>query len=302
MICVYHNADLDGLCSAAIVNYWWKQRESSSDLVLLGADYKRTDEEWEKLFLEICDKGKHAKSLIMADFSMPMKWMFKLKEAFDDFTWLDHHKSAIEEAEKVGFYTCSILRIGTGACELTWEFFFQDVKPLPEGVELLSLYDVWKHEDYRVLPFQYGMRAEGDTSPENLKMWSRVFEDYEYGWMYATVSEGETIIRYEAIMNRKYAEAHAFETELWLNVYGKPINLRAICINRGMSGAKLFDGLYDEDKHDIMVLFSRKNNGNWTVSLYSTKDEVDCSVIAKEFGGGGHARAAGFIQRYFNFV
>jgi oligoribonuclease NrnB/cAMP/cGMP phosphodiesterase (DHH superfamily) len=30
------------------------------------------------------------------------------------------------------------------------------------------------------------------------------------------------------------------------------------------------------------------------VSLYTTKDEVDCSIIAKSNGGGGHKKAAGF--------
>jgi len=32
----------------------------------------------------------------------------------------------------------------------------------------------------------------------------------------------------------------------------------------------------------------------WTISLYTTKDEIDCSVIAKSNGGGGHKKAAGF--------
>lgn len=40
--------------------------------------------------------------------------------------------------------------------------------------------------------------------------------------------------------------------------------------------------------------------------LSFTKDEVDCSVIAKKNGGGGHKKAAGFIstnlKEVFNFL
>ena len=31
------------------------------------------------------------------------------------------------------------------------------------------------------------------------------------------------------------------------------------------------------------------------VSLYSTREDVDCGAIAKSLGGGGHKGAAGFI-------
>jgi len=41
----------------------------------------------------------------------------------------------------------------------------------------------------------------------------------------------------------------------------------------------------------IPFVFTGKH---WTFSLYTTKDEVDCSVIAKSKGGGGHKKAAGF--------
>lgn len=33
----------------------------------------------------------------------------------------------------------------------------------------------------------------------------------------------------------------------------------------------------------------------WHVSLYNDNGEVDCSKIAKTYGGGGHKGAAGFL-------
>jgi nanoRNase/pAp phosphatase (c-di-AMP/oligoRNAs hydrolase) len=42
-----------------------------------------------------------------------------------------------------------------------------------------------------------------------------------------------------------------------------------------------------------MIVFSLANNRKWMVSLYSTKETVDCSIITKKYGGGGHRSAAG---------
>ena len=33
----------------------------------------------------------------------------------------------------------------------------------------------------------------------------------------------------------------------------------------------------------------------WNFSLYNDNGEVDCSQIAKQYGGGGHKYAAGMI-------
>ena len=44
----------------------------------------------------------------------------------------------------------------------------------------------------------------------------------------------------------------------------------------------------------MMITFST-NGKQWRVSLYQDgRPDVDCSVIAKKYGGGGHKGAAGF--------
>ena len=37
----------------------------------------------------------------------------------------------------------------------------------------------------------------------------------------------------------------------------------------------------------------RFDGKEWSYSLYTTKD-IDCSALAKKYGGGGHKKAAGF--------
>lgn len=46
----------------------------------------------------------------------------------------------------------------------------------------------------------------------------------------------------------------------------------------------------------VAALLKQQEEGEWKVSLRS-RGEVDVSAIAKSFGGGGHARAAGFSRK-----
>jgi nanoRNase/pAp phosphatase (c-di-AMP/oligoRNAs hydrolase) len=40
----------------------------------------------------------------------------------------------------------------------------------------------------------------------------------------------------------------------------------------------------------------------FAVSMYSEKPEVDCSVVCKKHGGGGHKGASGFTCKTLPFV
>lgn len=44
-----------------------------------------------------------------------------------------------------------------------------------------------------------------------------------------------------------------------------------------------------------MIPYCKLPDGRWTISLYTTHDDVDCGAIAKKYGGGGHRQASGFI-------
>jgi len=64
--------------------------------------------------------------------------------------------------------------------------------------------------------------------------------------------------------------------------------------------SQLFESVYDPDMHDAMLAFGYRNHG-WVVTLYTTHAGVDVSRVAKKYGGGGHAQAAGFPCRELPF-
>lgn len=270
-ICIYHSADLDGICSAAIVN------KMVENVEFIGWNYGKPIP-WDQL------KGNN---VIMVDISFqPFSKMLKLKKYAASLVWVDHHISAIEDAEKNNFDVDGILDDSYAACELTWEHFTKEQKS--EVVKMLSLYDSWnwvkKPVEYqeRVLNFQYGMRALGLT--HNSPQWGVLLGQYSKFDIEPIIKNGKVIRDYEKTQNEIAIKSLGFDA----NFEG----YKAICVNRGGIGSQFFESVWDSEKYDIMIAFVYKR-GKYTVSFYSDKPNVDCSKIAKKFKGGGHKGAAG---------
>ena len=289
MVAIYHSRDLDGYSSGAII----KRRYPKAKLI--GYDYGQPIP---------YDKIPKGVPIIMADVSLPMPDMVELANySGNQLTWIDHHISAINDYQTFLSESCNgepfltaVLENGIAACEGTWKYLFPD-KTMPEFVRLLGEYDTWRNKDKdkwdnQILPFQFGMRLfcnSAETFPEHFFI-DDFCED--------TIRVGVTILKYQAQVNETQCKK-AFEMEF----YGQ----RAICLNGGGFNSDVFKSVYDGDKHDIMMPFQYNGKTNtWTFSMYSVKPEVNCSVIAKALGGGGHAGAAGFqvedISTIFPFL
>ncbi|MCI0444298.1 hypothetical protein L0152_13935 [bacterium] len=276
MICIYHSRDLDGFTSAAIVKRKYPEAK------LIGFDYGQ------KLPMEQVPNGE---PIIMIDVSLPMPQMLELaKHSGWQLKWIDHHISAINEyKEFVGkgeAFMTAVISNGIAACEIAWKHFFPD-ENMPEAVRLLGEYDTWRNHDKQtwensILPFQFGMRQicnSPETFPESMLTQRSAIE------CIPIINNGKIILNYQAQTNELQCKKAAFEHEFE--------GLRAICLNGGGFNSDVFKSVYDESRHDIMMPF-QFDGKQWTISLYTTKDEVDCSAIAKSKGGGGHKKASGF--------
>lgn len=270
MKCFYHKSDLDGHCSGAIIKHEYPNCE------MIGVDYNDRLEKFDLI---------HGEKVFVVDFCFePYSAMEELNKTCA-LVWIDHHKTSIEWANKSGFIaSCyQALEIGKSGCELTWEFIHN--RPIPYAVKMLGRYDVWDHSDPGVLPFQYGMLQEENTLPD-AKIWR-----YIIGGIVSAdeiLQRGQTILKYEINKNAKYAKGMAYESEFE--------GYRAIIMNKAYANSKAFDAVYNPDKHDIMILFGVKP-GEYKYTLYCDKKDIDVSVIAKKYGGGGHSGAAGFYSK-----
>jgi len=264
MKCFYH-MDLDGECSGAIVKNKFPECEMFPINYGMPFPFEIIN------FKEV---------VYMVDFGLqPFDLMMDLNDKAD-LIWIDHHETAIKESEKWDIDIKGKRQSGISACELTWSYL--NSTEVPKGVKLLGLYDIWDHRNLAVVPFQYGMRSY-ITNPDHYYVWNFIFNNNEQ-FISDTISDGNTILSYLRKENSNYMDSYLLKCE-WENY-------NCIVANRGMTGSMLFDSV--ESDYDVMITFCRLPSKQWTVSLYSTKESVNVGKIAKKYGGGGHANAAGF--------
>lgn len=263
-MCFYHRVDLDGVCSGAIV------KRRFEDCEMVGINY---GDEYD--FNSIPDNT----TIYVVDFSFDRDVMEDLNKRCE-LIWLDHHKSAIEKCDGLG-YIKGARKIDKAGCELTWEYLYPH--NTPTAVRYLGLYDTWRWvknpDSEEILQFQYGMRAL------NLSVDSSDWDYYFRGIMEMrpVIDNGKAILEYQQQQYANQVKNWSYEVKFE--------GYRAIVMN-AHGNSQLFDSVWDENKYDIMLLY-RFNGKKNVVSIYTTKD-IDCSLIAQKFGGGGHAKACGF--------
>ena len=271
----YHGADLDGYCSGAIV----------------GIHHN-----WDVSFYPMnhgdpfpWDDIRENDTVYVVDYVLnPFSDMMKLNNMCK-LIWIDHHQSAIndytEALMKGELNFIDGLRLdGIAACELCWHFL-NDHMNVPRAVHLLSMYDVWKHQDIPgCLEFQYGMKQISNQYPTNIELWEKLIKNDQRDFIDKIIDNGSIVLQYEKTRNEKLCQ-FAFETV----IDGHP----AIALNKGVASSIAFESIYTPDKHNLMIAFFR-NKGKWVVSLYTGRNDIDVSIIAKKYEGGGHRQAAGF--------
>lgn len=272
MLCIYDMADMDGLCSAAIVKHAFPHCKMFPYRYGMEIPFDRFDVET---------------TVIMVDISADPEVMAKIYKRSQLFIWIDHHKRAIDQVQAAGLELQGKQVVGTAACVLTWKYFY--ASDVPKAVELLGKYDVWDHEDPDVLPFQYGarLRIDGLDSP----LWEPLLQtNYIEQFAFSTllfkqmIADGKICLEYQVRQNRMVAKYRGFECTL--------DGYSVIACNGGGDKSTWFDSVWDPEKYDLAAYFYLLPSGNWHVSLRTKKDDVDVSEIAKKRGGGGHKRAA----------
>jgi uncharacterized protein len=323
--CIYHSIDLDGWMSAAIVKHWFIESNNPDNYIINGTETARGGNPHNPNSINFIgyNYGQPIPDLsgydivIMCDISFPLINMLEIADRLMDtetletnFIWLDHHISAIKS--NISVEADGIRNTNFTACELTWKYFFPN-EEMPEIVRLLGRYDCFGHkgtnEELRVLEFQYGAR--------------QCISNYEdaYNWLYNCVRQerlgtlenyiwqkGKSIYSY-LCEEAKQTYKNGFEIKLstegqthracFIDLSKYPnksieyVPYKFICINKERFNPINFGIDYHKDGYDGCACFHYAN-GMWNFSIYNDNGNVDCSQIAKQYGGGGHKGAAGF--------
>lgn len=280
---IVHHNDLDGRIGGCIC------RSVIEEADTWELDYNIVDNYLDKDLYVDYDE------VVIVDFSFPHDMMCWLNDN-KDVSWIDHHISAIKDSEKHGYDKMDGLRdVGRSSAELAWEYFYV-VNP-PRFVKLVGEYDTFrtcddKHRfDGVVMPFFYGaMNNFARFDPKDFhhhKFMGNMYNLVSDEFVDKTIKRGKLL--YQFVKN-KWRDNHknAFVRQM----FG---GLRTLCLNTVEQGPMQLEELFDDAKHDLMLVFGY-NGTNWKYGLYAPSgSDIDVSVIAKKHGGGGHAKASGFV-------
>lgn len=281
---VYHANCSDGfgaaLCGYLIhgdkINYYAAKylQPGKDDLTLLKSiDFLRS-------------KGVDPK-ILMVDFSYQRPFLLKLKSMVSSLIVLDHHETAMKDLSDLEFCHFDMKKSGA---RLAWEYFFP-TQPAPLVIRYIEDRDLWKWEMpksrefsaafYTFTKFEFPDYAQfiirsGDNWLDNVPL----IETY--------INKGSVINEYLAcLIGHKKKNAKVI-----MSKNGKSIAL----IDEPHYASEMGEALAQE--YDYALLFYADLDTNTIkCSLRSTaqKSESHCGKFAKQFGGGGHPQASGFV-------
>lgn len=275
ILCLYHT-DLDGAGSAAIVGLYHSNDKIKFKMYNYGWPLSPGD-----------FKGYQKIYAVDISFHQDNPWVYDI----ENLIWIDHHKTALDyESKNPKLQNIPGLRaIGKGACELTWEYFYPGFE-CPELIKYFSTYDVWDKTrlDWKTVEevelgakFVLGVRPVEilrflveNRSPQELQI------------------KGQTIL--------EYIEKSGKGKLLGGGFYIPNFNgYRVMSLNTSDFSSLSFHSLYDPKVIDVMMPFQivpvedKPGEMYVRVSFYTENPNIDVSVIAKQYGGGGHRGASG---------
>ena len=213
------------------------------------------------------------KTVAILDFSYKNNITKGLIEKSKDLIVIDHHKSAMIELHDISNAHFDMNHSGA---RLAWDFFHPGKEP-PKFIDYIEDRDLWKWE----LPYSREFSAAFDMVPFEFEEFEKFEDDSVFD---SAVKRGSYILAYSKTVikkvcdkasSRSYKGQHVLvvNSSHWMSEIGS--RLSPDC-----DFAMIW--YYDHEKKDIKV------------SLRSFHETVDVSEVAKNFGGGGHKKAAGF--------
>jgi len=284
MICFHHN-DADGRAAAAIVNKYFKENHKSSRKIFVEVDYAMQD----SLHGEI-NQIKDNECVYVVDFHFKPEIMKRICNKTTRVFVYDHHKTTPEVSKDYPPNVVCILEPESkySGCELVWNSLYPD-QEMPHSIKLIGDRDAWK--------WVYGQSTAFFN--EGLKLYKHGPEEKIWESLLSTnlnltqkiMDEGRTCLTYRDNLCEEQLKQYGYEAEFeGLNCY--IVNFILPGCGTEMFGERIKE--YD------MCISSVFNGEVWKFSLRSD-GKVDVAEIARKYGGGGHAKAAGFYSKTLPF-
>ena len=254
---IYHGECADGFAGA-----WTAHRAFSGNLTLHAAMHGSAPPDVE------------GKDVYMLDFAYPRSTMITLAKKANKLVLLDHHKTALQELKDLKQLN-AVLDMTRSGSHITWDYFFPR-----ETAPALMLYiedqDLGRFE----LPFSREVNEAVFSYPYSLAVWERLMmQDISVLMQEGTIllrKLNQDLSRLIPALTRKLRIA-GYEVP----AVNLPFTLAPHAAEALAKGVPFAVGYWDTPEVRVF-------------SMRSEPEGLDVAEIAKVYGGGGHARSAGF--------
>jgi oligoribonuclease NrnB/cAMP/cGMP phosphodiesterase (DHH superfamily) len=263
--CVYHR-DQDGFFSAYVFWLYAKTNLVGQKISYLSINYD-----------DAIPNFRPKSKIWVFDFCFPRDTLLSLKKAGHDIFVIDHHKTHFEATKGLDFVKFDMEKSG---CMLTLEYFFPNEKP-PYIIKLVEDRDLWR--------FQYGEDTEKihallSSYPLKFNIVDDIKKQLETN-PEELLKVGEHLVRYQQQIVNRIAQNIRMK---------KMFNIVIPVSNTPIFVSEVSDLLLKKYTTPFVAsYFDKKNFRIWSIR---SRGDVDCSELAKKFGGGGHPAAGGWQE------
>ena len=264
---ILHHDDSDGYCSALAAYLIYKD-----SAVYIPVQYKQP-------FPDIVlDKET---TIFVVDFSYSREILEDVASKVKAITVIDHHETAKEQLKGLPYAIFDMEHSGAMLC---W-YYFHLHKSTPFIVQLVEDRDLWrfKYEDSKA--FEAGLQATGKA--KDLNFWVSLMNQEK---MYEVIANGKMLLKSQDGYIKSFVNSGKYKVS-------SLVNCKVAVFNTTTLISELGNAIYEQTDNlvDFTMSYFISKEGNVIFSLRAPKhNEVNVGEIAKSFGGGGHAKAAGF--------
>lgn len=268
VLCIYHGNCADGFGAAWVVN----------------KVYNRTGEFHAGVYGKPPPDvtGKH---VIMVDFSYKRPVLEAMLEKCESMVILDHHKTAKEDLEGLQHPKLYVwFDMNKSGALLAWEYFFPE-EPVLKLIQHISDRDLWQFK----LPKTRAIQANLFSFPYDFETWTGLMN-----FMETTDGPRSFAREGDALERKHFKDIHELLAVglKWMWIGGERVPVCNLPYTMASDACHIMCEQWDGVP--FAASYYHKAGHRVVFSLRSLDTGMDVSAVAKRYGGGGHAHAAGF--------
>jgi oligoribonuclease NrnB/cAMP/cGMP phosphodiesterase (DHH superfamily) len=294
-IVVFHDNCMDGMTSAAVAYLYANVKR----FIPMNYTTQIVFEEFEN------------KNVIVLDFSFKREVLIKLQTICKKIVIIDHHISAMKDLE--GLKNC-IFDMNHCGAYLTYRYFTDEPdhgyigeeeyteKNVPKFIKLIQDRDLWTwslREFSEPLNYALNFIHKGEPMMEQIISYSEYIQDSSDLSLKLLVKIGKL----ELETNRNWcAKESQKASRKNINIENKIYSVMAIYLKDEVKLiSELSEYLYNHYDIDFTMVWYKELE-DYRISFRTNKENIDVSLIAKTFGGGGHKKASGASIKFDPFI